>query len=522
MYKDGYISFNKSATDAAIHDAKQAGSYCNEINTLLTSISSNSKCSEIFGSNSTLTNLNDELTGIIGIEATLTEMKEKVLEYCENEELNVDLLECGYMLVDANKFGYAGYLYIPPGYTSTKGLPLLVYLNGSAERTKIDRLNKTGIGALLKSGYDMDAVVYVPTFSEGHGEDTNNLHNAINKVAEMYRDDENRISLWGYSIGGSVAVSLAVQHPNYYANLVMWGISANSRAKELAASGTNVISFMGSKEKFYSATVGMYNKLIENGANAVLYRINGGNHAASYYNGTMTKELIYDVLHIKKGEVIEFPNGIQEMTGNSTLGKGLLYGIEEADYKSIKTPNYDKTESLQIDDILNKYTIDEENLENTTIETTNNTTSDNVINENNIINDASNNIPKRSGNISKISNNVTNKENNVNNISNNVTNKKDSTNISIDTNNNIIPENKFKEFMPKISEGYLGVMEISNQHVSYEILNIKDDTYDKFIESLKKDGYCLNEEGAWIKDNHIITVIKTADNSSLNITLKEI
>ena len=76
--------------------------------------------------------------------------------------------------------------------------------------------------------------------------------------------------------------------------------------------------------------------------------------------------------------------------------------------------------------------------------------------------------------------------------------------------------------MPKISEGSLGVMEISNQHVSYEILNIKDDTYDKFIESLKKDGYCLNEEGAWIKDNHIITVIKTADNSSLNITLKEI
>ena len=92
---------------------------------------------------------------------------------------------------------------------------------------------------------------------------------------------------------------------------------------------------------------------------------------------------------------------------------------------------------------------------------------------------------------------------------------------SVEPINNIIPDNKFKEFIPKLSDGNLGAMEISDKHVDYEILNIKEDTYDKYIDSLKTDGYTLGEDGLWTKDNHTITVIRSADNSSLNITLKE-
>ena len=50
---------------------------------------------------------------------------------------------------------------------------------------------------------------------------------------------------------------------------------------------------------------------------------------------------------------------------------------------------------------------------------------------------------------------------------------------------------------------------------------VEKDTYDKYIDSLKTDGYTLGEDGLWTKDNHTITVIRSADNSSLNITLKE-
>ena len=43
MYKDGYLSYNETATNEAISDASHAGGYCNDIQTCISNIKSNAK-----------------------------------------------------------------------------------------------------------------------------------------------------------------------------------------------------------------------------------------------------------------------------------------------------------------------------------------------------------------------------------------------------------------------------------------------------------------------------------------------
>lgn len=686
MYKDGYLSYNEAATNEAISDASHAGGYCNDIQSCISSIKSNAKYSVISDS-SVLTNINRDINKVSEISKILSEQKDAIEAYCRTESIDASLLNAGYTAVKADKFGREGYLYLPPGYTSTKGLPMLVYLNCDGRRESMSNLNNHGIGSLLNKGYQMDAVVYVPVFTEDQGASTSRLHAAINNIAQTYKVDSDRISLMGYSAGGWTAVDLAGQHPGYYSTVVTCGAGPTAaNGKALAESGTKLIAFIGTNDPFYNNAINSFDAMIKNGGSATLYRVNGGGHDGSNYNGAFSVDVIYDLLHIKKGEIVEMSNGIQDVDLATMKNTGLLKGDDSSSsfYQSIKKsgdkevinleieenktpispsgvvdnalniPYYNQGDSrwgdivytnrgsqlknsacgftslamivagLSGDGSVNPYTViqDIRNLSAgeksnlcgaayrteltdrnylakyniVSTELTNKNTSS-VMNELNqghpiimevpghyITLTLSNNgkilVLDPYSNWSKSTHKGTQEFDTINDLVNtygyirwaasyeatdglptdiiytqeatskpnveapsNSSTKPNASTPSTDTSsatpaptpskpstdttssvelvNNIIPDNKFKEFIPKLSDGNLGAMEISDKQVNYEVLNIKEDTYDKYIDSLKTDGYTLGEDGLWTKDNHTITVIRSADNSSLNISLKE-
>ncbi len=83
---------------------------------------------------------------------------------------------------------------------------------------------------------------------------------------------------------------------------------------------------------------------------------------------------------------------------------------------------------------------------------------------------------------------------------------------------NIIPENKFTEALPVLSDGTIGYSEISKSHVMYEINNIGELTYNNYINSLKELGYSLSPDGKWVNENYTISLIKTDTGMNISLT----
>ena len=352
MYKDGYLSYNETATNEAISDASHAGGYCNDIQTCISNIKSNAKYSVISNS-SVLTNINKDINKVSEISKILSEQKDTIEAYCRTESMDTSLLNAGYTVVKDEQFGRQGYLYLPPGYTSTKGLPMLVYLNCDGRREDMSNLNNHGIGSLLNKGYQMDAVVYVPVFTEAQGASTSRLHSAINNIAQTYKVDSDRISLMGYSAGGWTAVDLAGQHPGYYSTIVTCGAGPTAaNGKALAESGTKLIAFIGTQDPFYNKAIGSFDAMVKNGGSATLYRVNGGSHDGSNYNGAFSVDVLYDLLHIKKGEIVEMSNSIQDVDLTTMRNTGLLNGDNNSSsfYQRVKKPGDKEVISLEIEE----------------------------------------------------------------------------------------------------------------------------------------------------------------------------
>lgn len=102
-----------------------------------------------------------------------------------------------------------------------------------------------------------------------------------------------------------------------------------------------------------------------------------------------------------------------------------------------------------------------------------------------------------------------------------------SPNIEIDENGsitvqriNILPDNKFSDYMPKITSGRLGSMSISKTFVSYEIKNTDIDIYDKYNNDLLKLGYKEISDGVYQNENY--KVLTTYNNGIMTIKLEEL
>lgn len=120
---------------------------------------------------------------------------------------------------------YRYQVYIPPSYTSSQRWPVILFLHGGGERGD-DGLLQTQVGlgaALRKKPAQFPAIVVfpqVPPDSFWAGTPARVAIAALDRTAEEFQTDPDRIYLTGLSIGGNGTWYLAYRHPTRFAALM--------------------------------------------------------------------------------------------------------------------------------------------------------------------------------------------------------------------------------------------------------------------------------------------------------------
>lgn len=121
------------------------------------------------------------------------------------------------------QFHYA--LWVPPGYTSQKPWPLILFLHGSGERGS-DGLLQTdvGLGAIIRrNGLRPPALIVFPQCrrdKDWGGEMAKMALRCVEETARDYAVDADRLYLTGLSLGGAGAWGIGAALPDRFAALV--------------------------------------------------------------------------------------------------------------------------------------------------------------------------------------------------------------------------------------------------------------------------------------------------------------
>ena len=192
--------------------------------------------------------------------------------------------------------GMKYYLSVPDN--PTENMPFIIFLHGDGEEDKFSKLSGTPIVSYVKSkkAYKAGKFIFIaPLRTTSHwasGSDYKKVMKLIDKVANDYKVDKNRIILTGMSSGGNGTWNIAWKHPHKFAAiLVVSGktYGAESHARELA--NMPVYGICGNANKEERKRNEMMKKLIRKikqfgkGKYAGLETINGATHggAQKYY-----------------------------------------------------------------------------------------------------------------------------------------------------------------------------------------------------------------------------------------------
>ncbi len=122
-------------------------------------------------------------------------------------------------------------VFVPPSYSPSKPLPVILFLHGAGERGGDGRSHlNIGFGAMLKAREaNFPAVVVFPQCEDKRGRvlqgwlagspDAERALNILNQVEQDYRTDSKRRILTGWSMGGFGAWSIAAADPSRWSAL---------------------------------------------------------------------------------------------------------------------------------------------------------------------------------------------------------------------------------------------------------------------------------------------------------------
>lgn len=120
---------------------------------------------------------------------------------------------------------YRYQVYLPPSYSPSQRWPVILFLHGGGERGD-DGLLQTQVGlgaALRKKPARFPAIVVFPQAppdSFWAGTPARVAMAALDRTAEEFRTDPDRVYLTGLSIGGNGTWYLAYRHPSRFAALM--------------------------------------------------------------------------------------------------------------------------------------------------------------------------------------------------------------------------------------------------------------------------------------------------------------
>lgn len=349
MSKSDTFKYSPDSMDYAINAAKKVDSAINEVRSSISA--AKGSCPSYFSSSSFSSGLKaaeNVCEKATDLEKNLIEMKNSAESYIKSSTGDTAIFNTGtYEMVKLDT-GQSGFLYIPSGYKSTAGLPLVVNLGGMNEMASTDK--NWGFSQLIKNGYTPNAVIWTPIATNNYGwcETSKGKDSEYyQKVAAMSRNgkayatvvsceelvdklnlDRDRISIFGYSMGAHGTFEYIANYPNYFSTAVTYGGYALTDAdrENAAKSGTTIIMIAGSKDDSTRKNAPKdYEYIKANGGQIVLYEVEGATHGN--YNDILTEDLIEDVINTKKGQKVNVPNqpvkvNLEDLQASTIINNG--------------------------------------------------------------------------------------------------------------------------------------------------------------------------------------------------------
>ena len=185
---------------------------------------------------------------------------------------------------NSQTFGYI--LYLPDNYSEEKEYPMILCLHGAGERgdgdSDLERVNVHGVARYLSEGtLNFEAIALCPQcpLEQVWNQRVFDLKALVDRVAETYRVDKNRMTITGLSMGGFGTWEMAMTFPDAFAAFApVCGGGMSWRTTALK--GKEIWAFHGNADTVVdiSNSIDMVNGARRNGANVRFTIFDGVGH----------------------------------------------------------------------------------------------------------------------------------------------------------------------------------------------------------------------------------------------------
>ena len=522
MYRDGFLTYDSDAFDSAIVESKKVTEKYSSIKDKAFKI--RSLVPNGFTGSSNLNGILFKLTSydLDKVEKVLIDCQKELNQYVKDNALSAEVMEAGYKIVEIN--GIRGYLYIPEGYTSTAGLPLVTWLAGSGEIREY-QMNQKGLSRKLNEGYEIDAVVWCPIdhWAYARHQDTGELCNSITGIMDKYKLDKDRNALIGYSVGSRVAYWCVEENPNFFSTVVSFGDIGKNGSDSIKSTDTTFIIYQADRDH-PSEVASTYKNLKQNGNQVVYYELDNSGHGD--VDLIFTDKLMLDIINIKRGDKFSNITGEiinvdtkYESGGRTLVNENHYIPLKKVEHNTIGDSNNDNLD-------VPEFELKEE--ENTTSNPDTSTGSESGSGSNAGSSTGSgsgsgSNTGSSTGSGSGSGSNTGSSTGSGSGLGSNTgssTGSGSGSGSNIESMSiNILPENKFSDIVPEMKYGNLDSMEISKSMVNYSVSNISESNYNDYVNLLENSGFTYLD-GKWIKDNYELVISYNDNNLTINLVLK--
>ena len=242
--------------------------------------------------------------------------KEKPKRKAEDNESSIDdprVLHCTYRFADGETIPYA--LFIPSTYDPCVPTPLMVSLHGLSRTYDwlmgyegfLDLAERDSVIVLTPLGYSRGSWYGSRKSNPFSSQSEQDVINALELVQEDYNIDEDRIYLWGHSMGGSGTYHLAAKYPDIWAALGVAAPVPTSRDNsEVLKSFTHlpIVVLQGDQDELVEPTRIWVSAMQELGMRYEYIEVVGGDHSLVISQNRENMERMFNfMVQFQKGVI---------------------------------------------------------------------------------------------------------------------------------------------------------------------------------------------------------------------------
>lgn len=190
-----------------------------------------------------------------------------------------------YTFADGEEIPYA--LFVPSGYDSSKPHPLMLSLHGLARQYDwlmgydgfLDFAERDGVILVTILGYVREGWYGSRADNVFAEKSEQDVMNVMELVRGEFNIDENRIYLWGHSMGGSGTYHLAAKYPEIWAGLGVVAPAPDVAPEQLEKfAHIPIIALQGDQDQLVTPMRQWVAKMKELGMQHIYIEVAGGDH----------------------------------------------------------------------------------------------------------------------------------------------------------------------------------------------------------------------------------------------------